>query len=422
MVVADQRGAILLANALAETLFGYPRRELIGERVELLVPERFRQRHGGHRERYGRNPRARPMGAGLELYGRRKDGSEFPVEISLAPVKATGKILVASAIRDITARRQAEQDASHLAAVVESSHDAIIGKDLDGTIISWNHGATRLYGYTAAEARGRSMSILVPPGHDDELPEILRRVRAGERVKDHETVRARKDGTQVVVSLTVSPIRERAGAVVGAATIARDISVQLRYQEQLRFLAEHDGLTGTRSRRRFERDVADQIARAHRHGERAALLMIDLDDFKGVNDRHGHRAGDRLLKAIGAALIARLRGTDVIARPGGDEFAVLLPYANGQQARVVADALRETIAGCTVDVGEGQSLGVTASIGIALIDEHTESDDAVLTAADRAMYADKAARTRPGSELDRARPGVREQAATERQLQLAGPF
>jgi PAS domain S-box-containing protein len=265
MVIADRGGAIVLVNAQTERLFGYPRDDLVGERVELLVPERFRERHVDHRALYGRDPHTRAMGAGLELYGRRKDGTEFPVEISLGPLETEDGTLVSSAIRDITARQQAEADASHFAAVVESSHDAIIGKDLDGVIRSWNEAAQRLYGYSSAEARGRSISMLVPPGQDDELPGILARIRAGERVDDYETVCARKDGTLVDVSLTVSPIRDRSGAVIGASTIARDISVRLRYQEQLRFLAEHDDLTGARNRRRFERELADQVARARRY-------------------------------------------------------------------------------------------------------------------------------------------------------------
>jgi PAS domain S-box-containing protein len=199
MVIVDCSGAIVLLNAQTERLFGYRHGELVGKPIELLVPERLRGRHGVHRERYGADPHARPMGVGLELYGRRKDGSEFPVEISLSPLETESRRLVSSAIRDITARKQAEEDASHYTAVVESSHDAIVGKDLEGVITSWNGGAERLYGYRSPEARGKSISILVPAGHDDELPELLMRVRAGERVDDYETVRVRKDGTLVDV-------------------------------------------------------------------------------------------------------------------------------------------------------------------------------------------------------------------------------
>ena len=388
MAIVDASGVVVLVNAGVERLFGYTRDELVGHAVEMLVPDRFRLVHPEHRRKYAGDPHTRPMGAGLELYGRRKDGTEFPVEISLSPLDAEDALLVACAIRDITERRRFEQDASHFRAVVESSHDAIIGKDLDGLITSWNAAAERLFGYSAAEVRGRSVSLLVPAGHDDELGEVLRRVRMGERVDDYETQRSRKDGTQVDVSLTVSPIRDRDGAVVGASTIARDISARLRYQEQLRFLAEHDPLTGAWNRRRFEREISEQIGRARRYGEQAAILIIDIDGFKEINDTYGHRAGDKALKELAAALRRRLRETDVVARVGGDEFAVLLPYANSEQGQAMAADLRRVISEREVDLGDTK-LHLSASVGAVHIDQHTASDETVLTDADRAMYREK---------------------------------
>ena len=389
IVIVDSSGEIVLVNAQTEKLFGFPRDELLGKRVELLVPERFRDRHPANREKFTSNPHARPMGAGLELFGRRKDGSEFPVEISLSPLETADGTLVSSAIRDITDRKRAEKDASHYAAVVESSHDAIIGKDLNGHVTSWNSGAERLYGYSADEVVGKSIAMLVPPGHDDDLTEVLKRVRSGERIDDHETVRMRKDGTQVDVSLTRSPIRDREGTVVGVSTIARDISARLRYQKQLQFLAEHDGLTGVRNRHSFERDVRDQVNRARHYGEEATLLIIDVDKFKRINDEYGHRAGDCALKAVASALIARLRDADQVARIGGDEFAVLLPYAGTQQGAAVAEALRGVIAQTSVEIEGRPALYLSASIGMVTIDAETVSEDVVLTEADRAMYRDK---------------------------------
>jgi diguanylate cyclase (GGDEF)-like protein/PAS domain S-box-containing protein len=399
LVVADPDGTIVLVNAQTERLFGYSRPELLGQRVELLVPARFHAAHSGHRIGYAADPHTRPMGAGLELYGRRKDDTEFPVEISLSRIVTADGELISSSIRDITARKRDERDALHYLAVVESSSDAIIGKDLDGLVVSWNRGAERLYGYTEVEMRGGSISQLVPPGHDDELPEILRRVRAGEQVEQYDAVRARKDGTQVDVSVTVSPVRDRKGKLIGIATITRDISVRLRYQEQLRFLADHDALTATRNRRRFERDVAAQVARARRYGEQAALLLLDVDRFKQINDNHGHKAGDRALKEIAAILRRRLRASDVIARIGGDEFTVLLPYAGSEQAHAVAEDLRRVVRESRLPLGDGTTLSVSVSIGIALIDRETPCEQTVLAEADRAMYVDKLGgrRAQPGS-------------------------
>ena len=127
-----------------------------------------------------------------------------------------------------------DQAASLLAAIVESSDDAIIAKDLDGTILSWNRGAERIYGYAAAEIVGRPIHILIPRDHPDELPRILERINAGERVDHYETVRVAKDGRLINISLTVSPIRDRAGKIAGASAIARDITTQKQDIDRLR--------------------------------------------------------------------------------------------------------------------------------------------------------------------------------------------
>jgi two-component system, OmpR family, sensor histidine kinase VicK len=160
------------------------------------------------------------------------------VEILSAPLHTEKGTLVSSAIRDITDRKRLEHDASHLAAVVQSSTDAIIGKDLDGLITSWSRGAERLFGYSEKDMLGQTISLLIPAHHTDDLPELLRQIRSGHRVGDYETVRARMDGTLVNVLLTISPILGRDGRVVGASTIARDISDRRR-AEQLKdeFLA-----------------------------------------------------------------------------------------------------------------------------------------------------------------------------------------
>ena len=234
MMIVDAEHNIVLVNAQTERLFGYRREELLGQPIETLVPERFQGRRVAHRSGYSADPHVRPMGVGLELYGRCKEGSEFPTEISLSPLDTEDGTLVSSAIRDITDRKRAEEDAAHFRSVIESSQDAIIGKDLDGVITSWNKSAERLYGYSAAEAIGKSISMLVPPGQDDELPELLRRVRSGEQIDNYETVRARKDGTLVDVSLTVSAIRDQRGSVIGVSSIARGITDRKQAEQSLR--------------------------------------------------------------------------------------------------------------------------------------------------------------------------------------------
>lgn len=250
MVIVDDTGTIKLVNAQTEALFGYRREELLGQSVELLVPHRLRGHHTQHRNAYAANRQVRPMGAGLDLYGLRRDGSEFPVEISLSPLETTDGLLVSAAVRDVSDRKAAEERISELAALVESSQDAILAKTLDGRITYWNTAAQRLYGYRAAEVMGRHVSLLAPEDRRDEVDVLLTRLQRGEKVEHFETLRVTKSGGLLDVDVTVWPRRAADGTVIGACAIVRDISDRKRAEAELTELYEqqrHVALTLQRS-------------------------------------------------------------------------------------------------------------------------------------------------------------------------------
>ena len=335
VVIIGPDGHIAFVNAQTERLFGFSREELLGQPVECLLPDRFRRAHTGHRESYRSDPRTRPMGAGLELFGLRKTGDEFPVDISLSPLPPERGVLLTAAIRDMTERKRAEEARALLATVVESSDDAIFAQTLDGRILSWNRGAERMYGYSADEAIGLSVTDLVPPDRKSETEELLAAVGRGERVEQYETVRVRHDGTLRDVSLTVSPTRDPAGRVTGSSAIARDITERKRMEaarDQFIANAAHELRTPLATlaglgeiladhlNEMSQEQVAQSLAALRRQGERANALVANLLDLSQLE-------GGRVRFSFGAVDVATAarRALDAAPAPGESDVTVSVP-------------------------------------------------------------------------------------------------
>ncbi|HYG81954.1 MAG TPA: PAS domain S-box protein [Pyrinomonadaceae bacterium] len=240
-----------------------------------------------------------------------RDGRETPIDDSGAPIRVdNGRVVgVVLVFRDITERRQAEEVRLRLGAIVESSDDAIIGKTLGGVITSWNKGAERLYGYAAEEAVGRPISMLVTPDRPQEIPDILARLKRGERIDHFETTRVRKDGEVIDVSLTISPIRNAEGTITGASTIARDITERRRGARELRESEERYRAFVRNSSEaiwRFELEVPvpvdlpvdEQIELYYRHGYLAECndAMAEMYGFASAEEIVGARFGDLLVR------------------------------------------------------------------------------------------------------------------------------
>jgi PAS domain S-box-containing protein len=234
IIIADEMGVIQIVNNQAEAIFGYTRGELIGKKIELLIPNKFQKNHEHHRTVFFEKPKTRGMGTGLDLFAVKKNGMEFPVEISLSPIKTETGILVSAAIRDITIRKEEERKISQLATIIENSGDAIISKNLDGTILTWNKGAEKILGYTFDEVYGKHISFLFPKELVEEEKIIMSKILRGEYIDQYETIRVKKDQTPIQVSITVSPIKDKNGKVVAVSKILRDVTKTKEEEEKLR--------------------------------------------------------------------------------------------------------------------------------------------------------------------------------------------
>jgi PAS domain S-box-containing protein len=226
----DQR--IVLFNKAAETIFRCPCEEALGKPLDTFIPERFRASHHEHIQTFGQTGvTTRSMSSPGVLIGLRADGEEFPIEATISQAGGDGEKFFTVVLRDIAARKQGEEKQAQLAAIVESSNDAIISKTLGGIVLTWNKAAERMYGYCAHEIVGKPISILFPADRLAEGDQVLDSIRRGEKIEHHETTRVTKDGRLLNVALTISPMRDAHGTIIGASTIARDLT-QIKMAEQ----------------------------------------------------------------------------------------------------------------------------------------------------------------------------------------------
>jgi PAS domain S-box-containing protein len=238
VVSMDEEGRIIAWNPQAELTFGWTEQEAQGKDLaELIIPLRFREPHRNGLKHFLTTGIGPVLNHRLELAAVRRGGEEFPVELTVLPLRVGERYQFSAFVRDLTDRRRADQSTALLSALVGSSDDAMVSLDLEGVVSSWNRGAEVMYGYTEAEMIGKSITRIWPPEAEDESHMILRRAAQGEPTRNQEVVRLAKNGRTVDVALTVSPIRNAAGEVVGISTIGRDISDSKRHEESLQLWA-----------------------------------------------------------------------------------------------------------------------------------------------------------------------------------------
>ncbi len=235
----DQHGLITEWNRQAESIFGWSRQEAVGRNLgELIIPPEYRDAHNSGMQRVLSSGKGPILNRRIEVSGQNREGKYFPVELTVTAQRLQDTYQFTAFIRDITSRKRAEETKGLLAAIVESSDDAIISKNLDSIITSWNSGAESLFGYPATQMIGQHISKIIPPDRLEEERHIIANLRQGISIRHFETVRRRKDGKTIDISLTVSPIRNDEGKVVGASKVARDITDRKRTEEELRITLE----------------------------------------------------------------------------------------------------------------------------------------------------------------------------------------
>ena len=510
--IIDSNNITTFVNPRMADMLGYPPEKMLGKPVLAFMDPDAQAAFAANRE--GRQEAHQPE---HEFRFRRKDGSELWVLLESSPdLDAEGNYRGSLAmVTDVTDRRRGQEALRRLAGMVATSTDAIMAVDMTGSILNWNRGAERMYGYTAEEIIGRSISTITPEAKADELTTILERARRGEAVDLVETLRKRKDGSLVEVSISFSTLADIDGTVIATTGIHRDISIakraaealqaseeryrrivdtayegiwvidaqnlttyvnprmgemlaytveeivgrsvldfldtearasfadnqpsrvkgisaqrevrftrkdgadlwtllsirpnfdeaghyegslamamditeRRRVQKALEYQALHDALTGLPNRLLLTERLGEALVSAGSAHEQVAVLILDLDHFKEVNETFGLLAGDRLLEQVGPRLHSEIGAEDMVARLSGDEFAVLLTNTDAIAATVKAQGLIEALER-PFEV-EGQHLDVAMSIGIAIFPDDGDDPDTLLRRADIALFVAKQAR------------------------------
>jgi diguanylate cyclase (GGDEF)-like protein/PAS domain S-box-containing protein len=287
-----------------------------------------------------------------------------------------------------------EESESLAQAILDTAQQAFVSIDERGVILEWNRQAETIFGWSRTEALGRRLAETVLPqryraAHAAGLERFLQTGEQRAMGTRLELEALRRDGQELPVELTISSLRTASGWRFNA--FLQDISERRSYERRLEHMAEHDPLTGVLNRRGFDRELRGHVGRSARYGAEGALLILDIDRFKHVNDTCGHAAGDELIARVARALCETLRGSDVVGRLGGDEFAVLLPKADAFAARRVAANLRARVGGQKLPVGAGRG-SLSASVGVAVLAEDADlTAEDLIVKADLAMYEAKAA-------------------------------
>ena len=389
VTITDMQRTIIYTNIADARMHGYDVTELLGKDVRIFAPT-------SHHKDFMPEDVPNITNWTSESVNYRKDGSMFPVRMTSDILNDTkdgewSSIAIVTTCEDISERKRSEDALRLRQRVIESSSNGIMITDAtvpDNPIIYVNPAFGRITGYEEHEALGRSMYFLL--GKDQEQAEFME-IRAA--MHEHRGGAAvlrnyRKDGSLFWNDLSVSPVQDEAGKVAHFVGVINDVTEREQHEELLKYQANHDALTGLPNRNLLADRITQTLANARRYNLPVAVLFIDLDNFKIVNDSLGHALGDRMLIIQADRLLKCIRASDTVARYGGDEFVVVVSKMDkGEDAACVAHNIQETLSRpFTID---GHEFGITCSIGISLYPKDGHDVDSLLKNADAAMYRAK---------------------------------
>ena len=388
-VCTDRAGVITAWNRQAEQTFGWTKHEAIGRVLnETIIPPQMRDAHRAEMQRYLDSGISTILNQRVELPAMRRDGTILPAEVRICALNLDGQIIFSAFLHDITERKRTENELRLAASVFENSTESFLVTDAKGIIVSVNSAFINLTGYSEQEVIGHKPSLMRSDRHPTEFYKAMWSALLNEGGWQGEIWNRKKSGEAFLVWATIDRINDREGNVVRYAAIYRDITEVRSKDENIRHLAFHDALTGLPNRALLRERLDHAIERARREREGLALMFMDLDRFKAVNDQLGHGAGDLLLQLVAQRVKGHLRGTDTLARLGGDEFVVLLE--NTSDVDVCTRLAGKIIAALSEPIDlNGHLAQIGASIGISIFPADGVDVESLLKRADLAMYAAK---------------------------------
>ncbi len=388
-VITINEGRIVQSfNLAAERIFGYSSDEVIGKNVKMLMPEPYHSQHDGYVGNYLRTGKAKVIGIGREVVGRRKDGSTFPLDLAVSEVRLGEERLFTGIIRDITERKQAEEQIRKLSHAVEQSPSVVMIVGTDGNVQYVNPKFTQITGYVPEEIIGQNPRMMQSGEKSpEEYKELWDAITSGKEWRG-EFHNKKKNGELYWEAASISPVKDAKGVTTHYIKVSEDVTKRKRAEEKIKYMAYHDALTGLSNRKHFMERLDQGLVHARRTGRMLAVIFLDLDRFKTINDTLGHDMGDLLLQSTAGRLKNCVRKEDTVARQGGDEFTLLIAEVSHVKDAVgIADKILESIK--QPYMLEGHELFITTSIGVAFFPDDGEDAETLLKNADVAMYRAK---------------------------------